>query len=286
MTYAAVTPVRDDAENLERLAGCMNRQSPAPRVWVIVDNGSSDDTPVIAERLSRAHSWIETISIGGAPSIARGAPIVRAFHAGLEHVPDDADVIVKLDADVSFADDYFERLVAEFETDPRLGLASGLCYELEDGEWRPRYATRDQVRGATRAYRRACLEGVLPLEEQMGWDSVDQLLALVNGWRTATFPKIPFRHHRFTGERDGSAAAWRRQGEVAHYLGYRPSYLTVRTAFRVVREPAALAMLWGYAGAVLRREPRCANAAVVELLRSQQALRRLPARAREALGRA
>jgi biofilm PGA synthesis N-glycosyltransferase PgaC len=284
--YAAVTPVRDDASNLERLAACMTAQVRPPAAWVIVDNGSVDETPGLVERLSREHAWIEPLEIPGAPTVVRGAPIVRAFHAGLELVPEAADVVVKLDADVSFAEDYFDRLVGRFEEDPQLGLARGTCYEREQGEWRPRFATRDQVRGATRAYRRACLEDVLPLEERMGWDSVDQLVAILRGWRTASFADLPFRHHRFTGERDGSARAWRLQGELAHYLGYRPSYLFVRTAYRTLREPAAAAMAWGYIASALSRDAQCDHDEVVRLLRRQQAFRRLPQRVREALGRA
>jgi glycosyltransferase involved in cell wall biosynthesis len=285
-TYAAVTPVRDDADNLERLAGSMAAQARLPLAWVIVDNGSVDGTPALVERLAGKYPWVRHREIPGAPAVVRGAPIVRAFHAGLELVPDEADVVVKLDADVSFGPDYFDVLVGRFEEDSRLGLASGTCYEWERGGWQPRFATRNQVRGATRAYRRACLSDVLPLEERMGWDSVDQLIAMLRGWRTASFADLPFYHHRFTGERDGSTRAWQLQGELAHYLGYRPSYLLVRTVYRTAREPAAAAMAWGYAAAVLRGEPRCGHDDVVRLLREQQAWRRLPERAREALGRA
>jgi glycosyltransferase involved in cell wall biosynthesis len=278
--------VRDDVVNLARLAESMAAQVRRPDTWVLVDNGSVDGTPALIERLTRQYPWVRSRSIPGAPAVIRGAPIVRAFHAGLELVPPEADVVVKLDADVSFGADYFDVLVGRFEDAPQLGLASGTCYEWERGEWRPRFATRDQVRGATRAYRRRCLDDVLPLEERMGWDSVDQLVAILRGWRTASFADLPFYHHRFTGERDGSTRAWRLQGELAHYLGYRPSYLLVRTAYRTVREPAAAAMAWGYAAATLRGDPRCSHDEVVRLLRRQQALRRLPMRVREALGRA
>ena len=68
------------------------------------------------------------------------------------------EIIVKLDADVSFESDYFEQLLAAFESEPRLGIASGVCYELERGVWTARHVTGDHVRGATRAYRKACLD--------------------------------------------------------------------------------------------------------------------------------
>ena len=44
-------------------------------------------------------------------------------------------------------------------------------------------------------------------------------------------------------------------------------------------------MIGGYHRRPLRREPRCADAAARAYLRRQQSLRRLPLRAREALGK-
>ena len=47
---------------------------------------------------------------------------------------------MKLDADITLDPDHFERLLAEFERNPRLGVASGTCYEIHaDGKWRQRH---------------------------------------------------------------------------------------------------------------------------------------------------
>lgn len=284
-SYAAITPVRSEVRNLERLAQAMLAQSLPPAVWVIVDNGSDDGTLELARTLAQREAWVLVTTVPGEARATRGAPIVRAFRAGLVLLDERPDVIVKLDADVAFDHRYFDELVRRFEQDPRLGIASGLCHEWEGGAWRPRYATRSQVRGATRAYRRECLEDVSPLVERMGWDSVDQLIAVTKGWRTASFSDLPFRHYRFTGQRDGVLRGWRTQGEVAHYLGYRPSYLLARTIFRVVKEPAALMLVPGYLSAALRRRPRHPDASLRTLLRRQQSLRELRLRVREALGR-
>ncbi len=67
-------------------------------------------------------------------------------------------------------------------------------------------------------------------------------------------------------------------------MGYRPWYLLARSLRLARREPAALALMWGYAEAALRREPRCDDVAVAAYVRGQQNLRNLPARAREARG--
>jgi GT2 family glycosyltransferase len=211
---------------------------------------------------------------------------VRAFHAGLAQLSGEPDVVVKLDADVSFDPDHFERLLAAFAADPRLGIAGARCDELEDGVWREQRVTAGHVRGAVRAYRRACLADVLPLEEGMGWDGIDGLKANARGWKTEVVPGLAFRHHRSVGERDGARRArWLAQGRGAWAMGYRPGYLLIRTLFRAAREPAALAMLWAYAAAGLRGEPRLGDPAARAELRRRQSLRSLPLRARESLGR-
>lgn len=285
LTYALVTPARNEEDGLRRLAGCVLEQTVAPTTWVIADNGSTDATAAIAAELARSHPSITVVVVPGETMPTRGGAVVRAFNAGLDALPSWPDVVVKLDADVSFDADHFERLLERFAADPTLGIASGLCLEKEQGRWRPRYSTRSHVRGAVRAYRGTCLEDVLPLEERMGWDGIDEIKAAVRGWRTATIQDIEFRHHRALGEREQATARWTRQGEMAHYMGYRPSYLVFRALYRSLREPSALAMVWGYAAAAARRRPRYPDVSVRAWLRREQSLRRLPRRAREATGR-
>jgi glycosyltransferase involved in cell wall biosynthesis len=284
LSYAVVTPARDDARNLEALGASMLAQTLAPDAWVIVDDGSTDGTGAIAARLAGQRGWIHVVSLEPRASQARGGPVVRAFVAGLGELRTRSDVIVKLDADLTFEPDYFARLVRAFENEERLGIASGVCHELVAGVWTPSFGTRAHVWGASRAYRRECLDDVLPLEERQGWDELDALKAQVRGWATKVVVDLPFRHHRRMGERDGRRGVWLAAGETAHYMDYRPSYLIARTVFRLAREPHALLMLWGYFISVLRREPRVADSAVRSHLRNLQRLRSLPLRVRELRG--
>ena len=287
LSYALVTPARNEAKNLARLGDSLVRQTIEPLAWVIVDNGSSDDTIEVAERLAAEHAWVRLVSATGEEAPTRGGPIVRAFLEGLAALEDvRADVLVKLDADISMDPDHFERLLAEFEADPRLGIAGGTCWEQVGGEWKPQFVTRGHVRGAVRAYRRECLDSIMPLDQRMGWDGIDELKAQVNGWRTTNFRDLPFLHHRATGGRERRVRKWVEQGDMAHYMGYRPSYLVFRALYRATQEPSAVAMVWGYLRAVLQRRPRCPDERVLRQLRGEQALRRLRVRARESLGRA
>jgi poly-beta-1,6-N-acetyl-D-glucosamine synthase len=285
LTYAVITPARNEAENLRRLAGSLRAQTILPAAWIVVDNGSTDETGEVAADLAASEPWVEVLTTTGEAVPTRGAPVARAFTAGLERLSVEPDLAVKLDADVSLDPDFFARLLAEFGRDRTLGIAGGICYEQTDGEWRPRHVTGDRVRGATRAYRWACLQDVLPLEHRAGWDGIDELRAVSRGWRTASLQDLPFYHHRIEATRDENRR--RRLFETGRsnwYSGYRPSYVFFRTIFKARRELAAFALFAGYASAALRREPRCTDLVARAYLKREQSFRKLPARIREALG--
>lgn len=283
LRYAAITPARNEAANLARLGAALAAQTQPPAAWIIVDNGSTDTTRDVARGLAAAHTWVRLVTIPAAGGQARGRPIVRAFHAGLAELRPAPDVVVKLDADVSMPPDHFERLLGAFAAEPSLGIASGTCLELEAGGWREQPMAGNGVWGCSRAYRSACLEQILPLEEHMGWDGIDAIKAGLRGWRSGRRNDLPFRHHRAEGARDGPRrSAYAAQGRAAHYMGYRPVYLVLRALHRARTEPAAVAMIAGYAGAVVGRAPRCSDPDVIAHIRGEQGLRPLAGRVRAA----
>lgn len=286
LTYAVLTPARDEVDNLPRLAGALASQTVQPVRWIVVDNGSSDGTRQLLRALEVSHPWLRVVDVKGERTPRREAAIARALQAGLEALDLRPDLLVKVDADVDFDSNYFERLIACFEEDERLAIASGSALELQNGEWCQRFGTGSTVWGATRTWRLEVLRSLLPLDERVGWDGVDVLRANLRGWRTATFHDLHFRHHRREGERDGTVGAFMAEGKLAHYLGYRPSYLMLRAFFQGVRRPAGFAIAWGYLHAVWKRERRLNDPEVTQYLRSQQRLRYVPVRLLQALGRA
>lgn len=290
LPYTVITPARNEASHLPRLARSLAAQTVMPALWLVVDDGSTDSSADVVRQLGREHAWIRLVRVSTRRSAdsrasARGAPIVKAFHAGLDALDSETELVAKIDADVSLGIDYFQRLVKAFAADPALGIASGSGFELEGGEWRQRFATGASVWGAARMYRRQCLEQILPLEERMGWDGIDVIKARVRGWRTQTLLDLPFYHHRLEARREASRwRAWAVQGEASHYMGYRPSYVVLKTLHRMRRDPAALAALWSYVASAVKRVPTCPDPSVRDSIRSLQRLRDLPSRRREVIG--
>jgi biofilm PGA synthesis N-glycosyltransferase PgaC len=275
--YAVVTPARNERANLVRLAESLAAQVLLPDTWIIVDDGSDDGTAELAAELASKHGWVVLESSGrSGGALATGRREGRAldsFKLGVERLPRRVDVVVKADADTSYGPDYFSRLLESFAARPDLGIAGGACYELEQGEWVRQRVVPTHPRGASRAYRWECLDSVMTLEARMGWDGLDEARAALGGYRSETLIDLSFRHHRKTGGRERSSLRHgTAQGRAAWYMGYRPSYLLLRTLYRVRRDPASVGMVLGYVAAGLERAPRHPEPAVVRHLRSTQRL--------------
>jgi biofilm PGA synthesis N-glycosyltransferase PgaC len=280
LRYAVSTPARNEEGNLPRLAAALAAQTHTPVAWVVVDDGSTDGTPAVLTELAAIHAWVHPLTRDSADPdepLADGRRRARdldAFLRGARAVSEPVDVIVKVDADVDFEPDYFERLIGHFAADATIAIASGTCYEQEDGAWVRRTKAESTVWGATRAYRYENLADVEALEPCMGWDGLDEIRVQLRGLKTQAFVDLPFRHHRPEGGRElTSLHQGEALGRASWYMGYRPSYLALRALYRARREPAALAMLWGYAAAAARRAPRCPDPDVVRVLRDRQRLR-------------
>ena len=163
--------------------------------------------------------------------------------------------------------DYFERLLARFDADPSLGIASGSAFELRRRQLGAALRHRQHrvgrvarvpvgvpagaapARGADGVGRRRRVQGERP------WLADDR----VRG------PPVPPPSARGRARRLSLGRARANQGAAAHYLGYRSWYLVLRALWNARREPAALGMVWGYAAAAARRdaaEPRRARARV------------------------
>jgi glycosyltransferase involved in cell wall biosynthesis len=277
LSYAIVTPARNERENLQRLAQSVIAQEQRPAYWVIVDDGSDDGMDVIAAELASRHDWIIVLGTGeGADDLAQGRKRGRdllAFRRGVNALPAPVDIFVKVDADTSFDPDYYTQLLARFEAQPKLGMAGGCCYEIVDGEWQRIKVAGSHPRGASRAYRWALRDMVFELEPEMGWDGVDEVMAELRGYTTAGFTEFGFRHHRKVGERDGRLRAGSLLGRQAWYMGYRPSYLVLRALYRARENAASIAMVWGYAAAAVSGAPQCPVPTVTQRVREGQRLR-------------
>ena len=197
-----VSPVYNEATNLERTARSVAGQTRRPDRWLIVDDGSTDETLAIARRLEAELDFLTVIEAPatvapGADNLAL-AREARAFNAGLERAGWRSYALIgKLDGDVELPPEWFATLLARFAADERLGLAGGRLAEPErGGSWRQIPIPSHHVHGAVKLYRRKCLEAIGGVQERLAWDTIDETYARMRGYASRSFGDLVGRHHR------------------------------------------------------------------------------------------
>jgi biofilm PGA synthesis N-glycosyltransferase PgaC len=130
-----ISPCRNEADYMRLTLDSVIAQTLRPKLWVIVDDGSTDDTPVILAEYAARHDWIRPVRRPDRGHRAVGPGVIEAFYAGLDTVClDDFSYLCKLDLDLDLPPRYFEILIGRMETNPRIGTCSGKPYIRRNGK--------------------------------------------------------------------------------------------------------------------------------------------------------
>jgi poly-beta-1,6-N-acetyl-D-glucosamine synthase len=277
-SYVIITPARDEELHIEKTIRSVTQQTLLPAQWVIVNDGSKDGTGAIINRAAEAYPWITTLHRSDRGFRQAGGGVIAAFCDGYSSLSiDDWEFVVKLDADLSFDPDYFERCFAEFRKDPRLGIAGGGVYhETNVGlelETNPVF----HVRGATKIYRRECWKQLGGLLIAPGWDTIDEVKANMLGWRTRSFPYLRVSHSRFTGAADGVWVDSVKNGLANYVTGYHPLFMAVKCLRRLISRPyliGTVGLATGYVKGYFIHAQRIQDPVFIKYVRAQQ-IRRL-----------
>lgn len=220
MQYVVVIPAYNEAAFIALTLESLAAQSVLPAQVVVVNDNSTDDTAAIVTDLMRRYGFLSLVENASEAVHLPGSKVVRAFNKGFESVGGGFEVIVKLDADLILPADYFETVLKAFQSDAKIGMAGGFAYIEKNGDWvLENLADKDHIRGAFKAYRKACFEQIGGLKPAMGWDTIDELLAKFYGWKVVTIPALKVKHLKPTGANYDKTARYK-QGEAFYALGY------------------------------------------------------------------
>lgn len=273
-SYVILSPVRNEAEHIERLLKNVVSQTVLPRGWIIVDDGSRDETGKIVESYCEKYSWIRLITRKDRGFRKSGAGIVEAFYEGFQLLDKISwDFLVKLDADLSFGADYFERCLREFSAHPTLGIGGGILQQVGVSKRFLEENPAFHVRGANKIYRKECWESIGGLYPLTGWDTLDEVKANMLGWETRSFPSIVANHHRLVGGAQGRLRDLVKNGRGCYVCGYHPLFFLAKYLRESVRRPfviGGLALLTGFLSGYWGHSPRVDDPALLKYLRRQQ----------------
>jgi biofilm PGA synthesis N-glycosyltransferase PgaC len=272
--YVLVTPVRDEEEFLPLTVKSVAEQTILPQEWVIVNDGSKDRTSKIIEEFSAQYPWIRTVHRKDRGFRKWGAGIIEAFYDGYHALnSDNWEFLCKLDGDLSFEPDYFEKTFCKFAENPKLGIGGGMLYHVDNGVKKLETHPLFHVRGGAKIYKRDCWDAMAGLWVGPGSDTLDDVKANMLGWNSASFPDILMNHHRWTGASFGKWGGIIKNGKTDYVSGYHPLFLIAKCVKRLFERPyilGSLALGYGYISARLENMPQVDDPQLIRYLQAQQ----------------
>jgi len=274
-SYIVISPVRDEAKYLPETISSMCAQTRRPARWILVNDGSSDQTGQIIDQAAAGNPWITAVHRGNRGFRQAGTGVVEAFYSGYELIAGEPwDYISKFDGDLVFGPDYFDKCLREFDPNPKLGIVGGLCCKPDqptepESTWDPWF----HVRGPTKIYKRQCFEEIGGLIRAPGWDSFDELKANMLGWQTRTLDDIRIIHKRPTGSAYGSWRDWVKHGVANYVAGYDPVFMALKCLRRTLRHPLTWegpGLVFGFISGYVKGISQVEDKAVIRYVRQQQ----------------
>jgi biofilm PGA synthesis N-glycosyltransferase PgaC len=264
---------------MRRTLDSVMAQSVPPTLWVVVDDGSTDDTPAILESYRSRLPYLKVVRRANRGNRSVGPGVIEAFYAGLETVTlGEFDYLCKLDLDLDLPPRYFELLMERMEADPRLGTTSGKPYFIAAGSGKlvAEVCGDEMSVGMTKFYRVQCFREIGGFVRQVMWDGIDCHRCRMLGWvaESVDDAALRFIHLRPMGSSQKGIWTGRlRSGYGQYFMGTAPVYLLASAIFRLPKHPVvvgSIAMIWGYASSALRGLERYDDRQFRKFLRSYQ----------------
>src|SRR3979490_178811 len=194
--YLLISPCRDESQYLRRTLDSVAAQSVPPALWLVVDDGSTHETPDILEDYARRLPYLRVVQRTDRGRRQVGPGVIEAFYAGLEKVClEDFDYLCKLDTDLDLPVCYFEMLMKRMESDPRVGTTSGKPWFVhpQRGALAAEVCGDEMSVGMTKFYRVTCFKEIGGFVRQVMWDGIDCHRARLLGWIAKSARRAPPR---------------------------------------------------------------------------------------------
>lgn len=260
--YLLVTACKNEAENLPKLIESVTLQEIRPIVWVIVDDGSTDDTARITGNAAGKSDWIHALRLieGRRDLGLHYAKIVKmGFDYAISHCKKmglEYRYLGNLDGDLTLECTFYENLIKEFERDPELGVASGGTKHIIGDRIKHAKVSVNEPSGGHMLIRRGCFEecGGIPFTTSV--DSVIKAKARLRGWKTRRFEENIATEIRDTRAAEGYWKGYILKGKHAYYVNLNPIHVIAGSLICLFKRPGytGIPYLFGYFTSFISRE--------------------------------
>lgn len=259
-----IVPARNEERYIGDLIQSLVAQKVQPVEVIFVDDGSTDKTEQIIKSFAEKNQWIKYVKKSDRGVRSVGPGVVETFYFGYERIStENYDFICKLDADLILPETYFSALVEKFDSNRKLGSASGKVYlELDNGGYTRERMADEMVAGQVNFYRRECFKSIGGFVREVMWDGIAYHRARMTGWLTQSFKdeELKIIHRRLMGSSHQSILTGRKRwGMGQYFMGTHPLYIIAIGIYRMVERPyiiGGLMIMWGYLNSYFKNQNR------------------------------
>jgi glycosyltransferase involved in cell wall biosynthesis len=252
--FVLITPVKNEEETIGSVIDSVIEQSVKPDLWIIVNDGSTDQTEKIVLEKAKDCVWIKLVSkeinktynwLGYSRVINEGIGFLLT--STLKKL-NEFKFIGILDSDITLEKLYFEKLTNFLNNNFEYGVVSGEIYiEKKDG-WRPEVVNKSP-RGGARIYAAPALNQIGGFPQTPSPDRVSDIKLQVHGFKLFKLEKAHAFQHRPSFGKQNILKAHFSHGRSRYLLDFdlfHVVFISVKYAFQ--RKPFILSGILFFAG--------------------------------------
>lgn len=259
-----IIPARNEEAYIGDLINSLIAQEIKPVEAIFVDDGSTDGTEEIIKTFGKEYSWIKYLKKEDRGIRSVGPGVVETFYCGYNQIETvNYDFVCKLDADLLLPEKYFSTLLGKFDTNQKLGSASGKVFlELGNGSFAKERMADEMVAGQVNFYRRECFDNIGGFVREVMWDGIAYHRARMEGWETRSYEdkELTIIHRRLMGSSHNSVLTGRKRwGKGQYFMGTHPLYIIAIGVYRMLERPfiiGGLMIIWGYVNSFFKKSNR------------------------------
>lgn len=222
-----VTPLRDELSNIDLLIKSISKQEFPIKYWVIIENGSTDGSKEYLDKLDNIPGVENFIVINFSlpnDKYELGLKYATVVNEGFKYYIDnnileELNYVGILDADCFPLPNYYKDLVAFMQKDSKIGISSGLGYNLSgiyDG------MSKSWVRGNCRLWTQECFLDAGYLLGPSA-DTLSACKAELKNWLV-----IPNTSLKYNCREVGQKVNYEYYGYSSYFRGITPFYASIK----------------------------------------------------------